>query len=98
MIPIKESAIDAVIVKEKVFNDIVERKNVLDAIEFLKRDYLIINPRKQWPAGIIAETRKAIPKEYQNEIGRVLCNYGDAGWGGKYVKEDKYIHGYLEMN
>lgn len=79
---------------EKFFNDIVERKNVLDAIEFLKRDYLIINPRKQWPAGIIAETRKAIPKEYQNEIGRVLCNYGDAGWG-KYVKEDKYIHGYF---
>ena len=25
----------------------------------------------------MAETRKAIPKEYQNEIGRVLCNYGD---------------------
>lgn len=79
---------------EKFFNDTVERKNVMDAIEFLKRDYLIINPRKQWPAGIIAETRKAIPKEYQNEIGRVLCNYGDAGWG-KYVKEDKYIHGYF---
>lgn len=76
------------------FKDKVERENILGAIEFLKRDYLIIEPRKQWPAGIIAETRKAIPKEYQNEIGRVLCNYGDAGWG-KYVKEDKYVHGHF---
>lgn len=49
-------------------------------------------PRKQWSAGIIGESKKAIPKEFQNEAGRVLCNYGDAGWG-KHVSKDKYIHG-----
>lgn len=79
---------------KKFFRDTVKRDNVLNAIKFLKRDYFIINPRKQWPAGIIAETRKAIPEEHCNEIGRVLCNYGDPGWG-KNVKEDKYVHGYF---
>ena len=76
------------------FKDKVEDKNVIDAEKFLRGEILVLRPRKQWPEGIVAETRKKIPKEHQNEEGRVLCNYGDSGWG-KYVKEDKYINNYF---
>lgn len=76
------------------FEDIIEKKDVFEAIKFLKKDYLILTPRKQWPAGIIAETAKLIPEGYRNKTGRVLCNYGDAGWG-RYVKEDKYVRGHF---
>lgn len=76
------------------FPDSVENENVLEAIEFLKKGYIVFSPRKRWPAGILGEKSKTIAKEYQNEEGRALCNYGDAGWG-KYVKEDKYTHGYF---
>lgn len=80
--------------ERKFFKETVEDKNVINAEKFLRGEFLILKSRKWWTEGIIAETRKAIPKEHQNEEGRVLCNYGDAGWG-KYVKEDKYIHGYF---
>lgn len=33
--------------------------------------------------------RQKIPESEQNKIGKVLCTYGDAGWG-KYVRQDKY--------
>lgn len=76
------------------FKDKVEDKNVIEAEKFLRGEILVLRPRKQWPEGILAETRKKIPKEHQNEEGRVLCNYGDSGWG-KYVKEDKYTNNYF---
>ena len=77
---------------EKFFDDTVKEENVIDAIKFLQGNYLELVPRKRYPAGIIDEKQRVIPKEYQNEIGRVLCSYGDAGWG-RYVKEDKYDNG-----
>lgn len=79
---------------QKFFKDSVDYRNVLDAINFLKGEFLIVKPRKQWPAGIAGEKRKLIDKSFQNQEGRVLCSYGDAGWG-KFVKEDKYVNGYF---
>lgn len=80
--------------KVQFFNSKVDERNVIDAEKFLRGDYLVLKPRKQWPAGILSESRKSIAKEYLNKEGRVLCNYGDSGWG-KYVREDKYKHEYF---
>lgn len=74
---------------KKYFSEKVNRDNVIEAIRFLQGEFLEIPPRKMWPAGIIAPTGKKIPESEQNKIGKVLCTYGDAGWG-KYVKQDKY--------
>lgn len=79
---------------ENFFSSIVNHNNIIDAIKFLKGQYLTITPRKQWPGGIVSESKKNIEKVFQNQEGRVLCSYGDAGWG-KIVKEDKYINGYF---
>jgi ATP-dependent DNA helicase RecQ len=80
--------------RAKFFDDSVQDANVIEAVNYLRGGYIELTPRKQWPAGIIDETKKAIPPEHQNEEGRILCSYGDAGWG-KYVKEDKYKNGYF---
>ncbi len=53
------------------------------AARLLKRSYQPITPRKQTP------DRKAIPEHLRLEEGRVLCTYGDAGWGA-LVKRGKY--------
>ncbi len=58
------------------------------AIDFLKRSYRIIEPRKRTPA------LKIIPEPFQAEEGRALCIYGDAGWG-RLVKQGKYQDGYF---
>ena len=76
------------------FNNSVEEGTVIEAEKYLRGDYLVLTPRKQWPDGLIAESRKKIPDSELIEEGRVLCSYGDAGWG-KYVKEDKYINKYF---
>lgn len=74
---------------KKFFSEKVCKDNVLEAVKFLQGEFLEIAPRKMWPAGIIASTAKKIPESEQNKIGKVLCTYGDAGWG-KYVRQDKY--------
>ena len=78
----------------KFFDDSVKDANVIEAVNYLRCGYLELTPRKRWPAGIVDESGRAIPREHQNEAGRILCTYGDAGWG-KYVAEDKYINGYF---
>ncbi len=67
---------------------------VAEAIEFLKRDNIIIKPRKRWPQGLFPDRKSTIPKEEQNAPGRALCYYGDAGWG-KLVREGKYVHNHF---
>jgi ATP-dependent DNA helicase RecQ len=75
------------------------------AADFLRSDALILEPRKYWPEPVLAEiirtmpealdtfengsARSLIPPRLTPEEGRVLCIYGDAGWGqdvahGKY--------------
>lgn len=74
------------------FNSNVKEESVLEAIKFLKGEYMIIEPRKRWPNGWGKIERGNIPIEYRVQEGRALCVYGDSGWG-KFVKEDKYING-----
>ncbi len=81
------------------------RELVLEAVDFLRGDALALEPRERWPKPALADIRKAlrqagepgrdgeskaaIPVGLRSQEGRVLCIYGDAGWGpvvarGKY--------------
>ncbi|HOM74731.1 MAG TPA: RecQ family ATP-dependent DNA helicase [Fervidobacterium sp.] len=65
------------------------RDTVLEAISFLKEDFIRIHPRKQWPSNWGKDLKGKIPEQYQVNEGRALSVYGDSGWG-RYVKGDKY--------
>lgn len=67
---------------------------VQEAIRFLKRTSLPIEPRKRWPDGGMPRygVKGAIPPVEQVEPGRALSVWGDAGWG-KEVKSGKYLNG-----
>jgi ATP-dependent DNA helicase RecQ len=62
------------------------------ALLFLRQSELRIEPRKQIPAGAlkIYGLSGNLPAELLAEPGRVLCRWGDAGWG-RLVKEDKHL-------
>jgi ATP-dependent DNA helicase RecQ len=71
---------------------------VRDAVEFLRGDSQILEPKKRWPTAILAELQQTMPATVTNTVilenlrpepGRALCIYGDAGWGG-IVKQCKY--------
>ncbi|MGO8758667.1 MAG: RecQ family ATP-dependent DNA helicase [Terracidiphilus sp.] len=64
---------------------------VRDAVTFLKRTNLPIEPRKKWPDGGMPRygVRGAIPVEQRVEPGKALSIWDDAGWGAK-VKAGKY--------
>lgn len=68
---------------------------ILEAQNFIKNDFNIIEPRKQWPDAECSENGKiTIESPYRLEQGRVLSNYGDAGWG-RDVLTDKYCNNYF---
>lgn len=64
---------------------------VREAIAFLRRTSLPIEPRKQWPAGGMPQynVKGLIPNHLQSQPGKALCVWGDAGWGG-LVRKGKY--------
>lgn len=64
---------------------------VREAIAFLRRTSLPIEPRRQWPAGGMPQYRLSgrIVPNLQAQPGKALCVWGDAGWGG-LVREGKY--------
>lgn len=64
---------------------------VQDAIAFLRRTSLPIEPRRQWPAGGMPQygVSGKIPPQLQSQPGKALCVWGDAGWGG-LVRKGKY--------
>ena len=64
---------------------------VREAIAFLRRTSLPIEPRKQWPAGGMPQyqVNGRIAPEHQPQPGKALCIWGDAGWGG-LVRQGKY--------
>ena len=70
-----------------------------DAVAFLRRTSLPIEPRKQWPAGGMPQydVRGHIPLEHRAETGKTLCIWGDAGWGG-LVRAGKYRDGRFAGN
>jgi ATP-dependent DNA helicase RecQ len=64
---------------------------VREAVAFLRRTCLPIEPRKRWPDGGMPRYRLTgkIPPELQAQPGKALCVWGDAGWGG-LVRQGKY--------
>ena len=64
---------------------------VREAVAFLRRTSLPIEPRKKWPDGGMPQYQlkgKILPP-LQAQPGKALCIWGDAGWGG-LVREGKY--------
>lgn len=90
----KECGKCAVCMGRELFPICVGHENILEAIKFLKGEFIVIEKRKQWPAGIMAEIQKKISNEYQVEDGRALCAFGDAGWG-KFIHDDTYVNNYF---
>jgi len=64
---------------------------VRDAVAFLRRTNLPIEPRKQWPPGGMPQYRLGgrIGADLQAQPGKALCIWGDAAWGG-LVRQGKY--------
>lgn len=64
---------------------------ILEAVAFLRRTSLPIEPRKQWPAGGMPQygLTGRIAADLQAQPGKALCIWGDAGWGG-LVRQGKY--------
>ncbi len=55
-----------------------------EAVNYLRRTSLPLDPRKQWPAGgltALGVTGGNIPPAMRAQPGKVLCVWGDAGWG-----------------
>src|SRR5690606_25623047 len=68
-----------------------------EAIAFLRRTSVPVEPRKQWPAGGLSTygVTGKIPEDQQAQPGKALCVWGDAGWGA-WVKYGKYEQGHLD--
>lgn len=81
-------------IRKKHFQEAVSEVNIRKAEDFIKGRLIKIKVKKKWPAGVVASTGKYISKGELNEVGRVLSNYGDSGWG-KIVAEDKYTNNYF---
>lgn len=67
-----------------------------EAVNFLRRSNLPIEPRKKWPAGELPVygLRGNIPAALRAAEGRALSHWGDAGWG-TIVEEGKYRDGHF---
>jgi ATP-dependent DNA helicase RecQ len=67
---------------------------VREAVAFLRRTSLPIEPRKKWPDGgmPLYGVRGFIAPDHQMRPGKALCLWGDAGWGG-LVRKGKYHDG-----
>lgn len=73
---------------------LVDEALVQDAVAFLRRTSLPIEPRKKWPDGGMPQydVRGLIGVAHQSQPGKALCVWGDAGWGG-LVRQGKYRDG-----
>jgi ATP-dependent DNA helicase RecQ len=72
----------------------VPEELVHNAIAFLQRSDLPIEPRRQWQTDALPTFgwQGKITVEYRAEPGRALCILGDSGWGG-LVRAGKYRDG-----
>lgn len=68
-----------------------DRALVQEAVAFLRRTSLPIEPRKRWPDGGLPHLQLSglIRPEYRAQQGKALCIWGDAGWG-QLVRQGKY--------
>lgn len=73
---------------------IVNAELVKEAIAFLCRTSLPIDPRKKWPDGGMPHygVKGFIAPDNRAQPGKALCVWGDAGWGG-LVRQGKYHDG-----
>jgi ATP-dependent DNA helicase RecQ len=69
----------------------VDESLVRKAVNYLRRSSLPIVPRKMWPAGGLPkmQVKGKIKEEHQPQTGKVLCMWGDAGWGA-LVRQGKH--------
>jgi len=81
---------------------------VREAIEFLRGDTVVIEPRTRWPMPVVRDVQRVlpaavsktklgepsvtIPEALRAQEGRALCVWGDAGWG-RDVAKGKYETG-----
>lgn len=81
---------------------------IQEAVNFLRGDTLVLEPRFRWPKPLLKQMEKVlpqaldrfdngrpkvlIPESLQAQEGRVLCIYGDSGWGQE-VADGKYKTG-----
>jgi len=72
----------------------VEPGLVQEAVAFLRRTSLPVEPRRQWPTGGLPRygLKGRIASDRQAELGKALCIWGDAGWGD-LVRQGKYHDG-----
>jgi ATP-dependent DNA helicase RecQ len=72
----------------------IDDELVREAVAFLRRTSLPIEPRKQWPTGGMPQygVKGRIDVDHQAQPGMALCVWGDAGWGG-LVRQGKYHDG-----
>lgn len=80
---------------QNIFGTEVSREDSIKIQAFIKNDFNNIEPGKKWPVGVKISDKNIIPSDMQCEIGRVLCNYGDAGWG-RHVADCKYKKGVFD--
>lgn len=73
----------------------ISEELVLQAQQFIKKDFNVIEPRRRWPFGIKVDGKNNIDLELMCEKGLVLSQYGDAGWG-KLVSKGKYKDGHFD--
>lgn len=73
----------------------MSREDILHTQQFIRNAFNVIEPRQKWPVGIRLDEKNTIPTEFRCEEGRVLSNYGDAGWG-RLVSEGKYRRNYFD--
>ena len=71
----------------------IDHHLVREAVTFLQRTSITIEPRKQWPySGFQEMSKRTIPFCLRASVGRALCMWGDVGWGD-LVREGKYRDG-----
>jgi len=77
--------------KLKALPDTVDESLLRKAVTYLRRSSLPLDPRKMWPAGGLPKmkVKGKIKEEHQAQAGKVLCMWGDAGWGAS-VRQGKH--------
>ncbi|MDR1910947.1 MAG: RecQ family ATP-dependent DNA helicase [Helicobacteraceae bacterium] len=77
----------------------VNAKLLKEAVAFLRRTSLPIEPRKKWPAGGMPQydVRGNIDATRQAQRGRALCVWGGGGWGD-LIYQGKYRDGRFSDN
>ncbi len=79
----------------QIISDFVEPDTLMRAQRFVRQDYNVIQPRRYWPLGVYVDERNRIQPEFSCEEGRVLSNYGSAGWG-ELIIQGKYGDNYFD--